>query len=61
MSQKKLNLLPQSAIMIDFQNQVYQYAVPKRQRSCEEKEEEERGEKQLLSVIRYKQKQKYEF
>lgn len=61
MSQKKLNLLPQSAIMTDFQNQVYQYTVPKRQRSCEEKEEEERGEKQLLSVIRYKQTQKYEF
>ena len=47
--------------MTDFQNQVYQYTVPKRQRSCEEKEEEERGEKQLLSVIRYKQTQKYEF
>ena len=60
MSEKKLNLLLRSAILIDFQNQGYRFTVPKPQRSGEEKKEEG-GERQLQSVIRYKQTQKYEY
>ena len=59
MSEKKLNLPLRSAILIDFQNQGYRFTVPKPQRSGEEKKEG--GERQLQSVIRYKQTQKYEY
>ena len=56
---KKLNSLPQSAILRDFKNQEYRFTILKSRTRLAEKDDEEGEEhRKLQSVLHFKQTQK---
>ena len=55
---EKLNSPPQPALLRDFRNQEYRFTILKFQTRLAEKRDEEGEYRQLLSVLRFTQKQK---